>query len=101
MLALDRANEVRLRQVDVKREIAAGTLSLVDALVDPRAKGMRIGDVLEAQRGYGPHKVRRALEVAARVVWGPMARPMMETRPVKSLNPIGRRAIIQACGGGR
>lgn len=102
MAALRKANRIRIAQAAVKREVASGTLSLADALVDPRARTMTIGRVLGAQRRYGPATVQRALLLASILVWGPLARPMMETRTVKSLDPRARRALVQACrGGGR
>ena len=51
--ALKRANEVRFAGAAVRREIAAGSLSLEDALTDPRAARLPIARLLDAQVRWG------------------------------------------------
>lgn len=59
--AIAKANVVRLAGVDVKREIAAGVLSVGDALLDPRATSVTLFDLLRAQWRWGPDRSRRTL----------------------------------------
>ena len=50
---LDRANEARYAQSQLKREIGDGRLSIDAALTDPRAASMDLIDVLRSQRRWG------------------------------------------------
>ncbi len=61
--ALDRANDVRSRRALVKRELAAGTLRIVDLLADPPGciDTATVRQLLLALPGLGPVKVRRLL----------------------------------------
>lgn len=60
LLALDRANVVRCERAAVKREIRSGSLSVLAALDDDRARGMAVLALLGAQRGWGPRQVASA-----------------------------------------
>jgi hypothetical protein len=57
--ALEIANRCRLAGSQVRREIAAGTLSLADALDDPRAQQSPIGRLVLAQPRWGEQKASR------------------------------------------
>lgn len=61
--ALARANEIRSRRAELKREIRDGTLTITKALAGHRDDlgTMEIGELLEAQRDWGPTTVRRFL----------------------------------------
>ena len=62
MEALERANEIRLAQSELKRELAAGRISLEAALSDPRSQGsFPVHRLLRAIHGFGPHAIRRVL----------------------------------------
>jgi hypothetical protein len=83
--ALAIANRVRSDGVAVQREIAAGTLTVVDALEDPRASGLHVGRLLCAQRGYGPGKAHRLLGSLG--IW--------PTRRVRDLTERQRKLIAE------
>src|SRR3954453_6069931 len=57
--ALEIANRCRLAGAQVRREIPAGTLSLADALDDPRAQQSPIGRLVLAQPRGGECKASR------------------------------------------
>jgi hypothetical protein len=61
MEALATANERRLGRARTKREIAAGELSIAEALSRDCCISMLVSDLLEAQWKWGPHKARKAL----------------------------------------
>jgi len=62
--ALARAHETRSARAALKRQLAQGELSLAAALRHPMAQGMRVWDVLCAQRRWGPYKAREAMKAA-------------------------------------
>lgn len=61
--ALAIANEVRTGRAQLKRDIAAGTVALVDILASPPgcAHTARVAELLLAVPGVGPARVRRML----------------------------------------
>jgi hypothetical protein len=59
MSALQLANEKRLAAAKARREMAAGDLSLEDALYDPRCGPTPLHRVLAAQRRWGPYRTER------------------------------------------
>lgn len=62
MAALARANLVRLAAADLKRDIADGRLSVVDALLaDDRAQPMKVFDLLRAQVRWGDERTKKLL----------------------------------------
>lgn len=87
MVALRRANEIRLAGCVLKREIAAGDLTAVEALDDPRAAPLPIFDVFMAQRRWGRD---RTLKLFARLV-------LPESKRVRDLTDRQRRVIVEAC----
>ena len=63
MRGLAAANAVRIAGAQAKREIAAGTLSIADALTDPRCAAVPIGRLLASQWRWGEDRTERALRV--------------------------------------
>lgn len=63
LLALARANEVRMARAHLKREIAAGSIAFAQVLADPPAcaRTAKVGDLLLSVPGIGPAKTDRAL----------------------------------------
>ena len=61
--ALDRANDVRRGRARLKRELAAGTLSIVDVLADPPiyAETATVRQLLLVLPQFGPVKAGRLL----------------------------------------
>ena len=57
--ALARANEIRLGQAALKKEIWTGALPIAEALHDERAQRMPVGMFLTAQRRWGVQRTRR------------------------------------------
>lgn len=57
MTALGRAQMIRIYRAQLKREIRAGRLDVVDLLGDPLCDTMKVGDALIAKRSIG--KVKR------------------------------------------
>lgn len=60
--ALERANSVRLDAAQLRREVAAGRLTLAAALEDPRAQSLTLMRLLTAQRRWGAVRARRMLD---------------------------------------
>lgn len=81
--ALKMANEVRLGGAALKRELMAGDISLADALEDPRAQFVQVGQLLCAQRGWGPTKANKLLN----------SHRIYPTRRVRHLTPRQRRVV--------
>jgi hypothetical protein len=94
MTALERANKVRLARSEVKRQLQDGSMSLDGALEHPAVQTMPVGFLLEAQRGWGPAKVRRMLG-RLRFYVPPVV--VSELRRVGDLTERERAAIVQAC----
>jgi hypothetical protein len=60
-LALEAANRVRMRRAEIKRELKAGRLTLVDAFEDVDARGARVIDLLMALPRVGRSKAGLAM----------------------------------------
>lgn len=64
MIALRRANEVRLGHSALKREVGAGRITVIAALTDSRATGsLTIAELLRAQRRWGRVRARKFLQL--------------------------------------
>lgn len=61
MEALQEANRVRVARAKIKREIAAGELSVPDVLEVPEVARMPLGELLAAQDRWGPRRTVRFL----------------------------------------
>lgn len=61
--ALRKANRVRSSRATVKRAVFDGAIDITEIIDDPPADvhGMKIHDLLLAQRGWGPTRVRRLM----------------------------------------
>jgi len=61
--ALRQANRVRLARAELKRRVAAGTVSAAAVVLNPpwEAASMEIGDLLRSQRRWGAARCRRLL----------------------------------------
>lgn len=85
LLALRRANEVRLARADLKRRIAAGETGVGDVVLDTpwEAKGMTVSDLLMSQRRWGHTRCRKFLSGI----------PMTEAKTVGTLTDRQRQAV--------
>lgn len=63
MTALERANDIRFRRADLKRDLKAGRVTIYALLLDPPAciDTMKLGDLLLAVPSLGRVKVNKAL----------------------------------------
>jgi hypothetical protein len=63
MLALQRANEVRLARADLKRRVAAGELAVAQVILECpwEAHSMAVADLLMSQRRWGQTRCRKFL----------------------------------------
>jgi hypothetical protein len=63
MLALERANEVRLARARLKREIAGGQVSAAFVILElpSEARNWSVGELLLSQRRWGTTRVRKLL----------------------------------------
>src|ERR671933_2718094 len=63
LLALGKANRVRLARAELKRKVAAGEVSAAEVvLACPwEAASMELGDLLRSQRRWGDARCRRVL----------------------------------------
>lgn len=59
--ALAIANQVRIEGADLRRELGAGKITLVEAIVDHRAARLTIERLLTGQRRWGPARARTML----------------------------------------
>lgn len=61
MEALAKGTKVRMVRAQVKRDIAAGLLTVPEVLHLPELARMTLGELLAAQYGWGPRRVARFL----------------------------------------
>jgi hypothetical protein len=63
LVSLARANEVRVERANLKRALAAGSVTFAEVLADPPAcaRTAKVGDLLLSVPGIGPAKSDRAL----------------------------------------
>jgi hypothetical protein len=61
LLALDRANEVRLARAALKRRVAAGSADIIEIVLECpwEAESMKIGELLASQRRWGRARARK------------------------------------------
>lgn len=90
LMALNRANEVRLARAQLKRRVATGEVAVEDVVLECpwEAESMAVADLLMAQRRWGHTRCRKFL---ARV-------PMAETKTVGSMTERQRRALAALLG---
>lgn len=63
MLALQRANEVRLARAELKRRVAAGEIAVAQIVLECpwEAESMAVADLLMSQRRWGQTRCRKFL----------------------------------------
>jgi hypothetical protein len=85
--ALRRANEVRLARAATKRKIAAGTMSVIEAIGSDSSEisRMAVSELLLSQRSWGTARCRGLL----------MAVPLSETKTVGSMT-ARQRSLLAA-----
>jgi hypothetical protein len=91
ILALERANRIRLARAEIKRRIAEGRCNIVEVLSAPprELETMAIGDLLMSQRRWGRSRCRRfLLEVS-----------LSEEKEIGSLTHRQRVAVVRGLQG--
>jgi hypothetical protein len=90
LVALARANRVRLARAELKRRVAEGELSVAEVVISCpwEADSMTVSDLLRSQRRWGSTRCRRFLA----------ARPMSETKTVGSMTERQRYALAEMLG---
>jgi hypothetical protein len=85
MLALQRANEVRLARAELKRRIAAGVTSVGDVILASswEVESMAVAELLMSQRRWGHARARRFLATV----------PMTETKTIGSMTERQRHSL--------
>lgn len=96
--ALERANEVRLGRARIKREIREGRLSVGDALDFDCVGGMRVFDLLQAQKRWGSAGPAGSQGVKAKRLLGEVGVSLYRT--VGALTPRQRAALMAQLEGG-
>jgi len=93
MLALERANEVRLARAELKRKVAFGEVDVAEVILHcpSEAQGMAVADLLRSQRRWGQIRCRKLLAAL------PMSEklPMSELKTVGSLTERQRQALAE------
>lgn len=87
--ALARANEIRLARARIRRELAAGTTTLQQALQHPACETARVADLLLAMQFIGPIKLGRILARAN----------LSATRLAGNLSTRQRDSLLEAVAG--
>lgn len=59
--ALSKANEIRARNAEVKRQIRAGEMTVAEAIYTEEIGSMKVASLIEAQDYWGPTKSRKLL----------------------------------------
>ena len=86
--ALERANQVRLARAELKRRVAAGSVTAADIVLacPPEAEGMAICDLLMSQKRWGRTRCRKFLATI----------PLSENKTIGSLTDRQRNACASA-----
>jgi hypothetical protein len=87
LLALERANAVRLARADLKRRVASGEVSAAEVILESpwEAESMTVADLLGSQRRWGSTRCRRFLQAV----------PMTEAKTVGSMTERQRLAVAE------
>jgi hypothetical protein len=82
--ALERANQVRLARAELKRSVAAGSMTAAEIVLacPPEAEGMAICDLLMSQRRWGRTRCRKFLATI----------PLSENKSIGSMTDRQRNA---------
>lgn len=88
---LERANVVRSRRAEIKRALGNRSASAAAIIVGPpeEALGMRVIDVLKAQRYWGPTRAAKLMRYAG----------VPELAPLRDLKPSQRDLLVRALRG--
>src|SRR4051795_1027896 len=91
MRALSQANRVRLARAELKRQIADGTRTVAEVVIECpwEAESMSIGDLLMSQHRWGRSRCRRFLT----------SLPMSETKRIGSMTDRQRHALAARLSG--
>ena len=91
--ALERANQVRLARAQLKRRVAAGSMSAAEIVLacPPEAEGMAICDLLMSQRRWGRTRCRKFLA----------AIPLSENKTIGSMTERQRHELAGRLNGDR
>jgi hypothetical protein len=91
MRALSQANRVRLARAELKRQIADGTRTVAEVVLECpwEAESMSIADLLMSQHRWGRTRCRRFLATI----------PMTETKTIGSMTERQRHALAACLGG--
>lgn len=87
MIALEKANRIRLARAESKREIYEGHLSLADALEMEHMQSMTVFELLKAQWRWGDTRAHKTLCHLG----------MSETQRVDSLAGPRKQRLLEAC----
>lgn len=85
MMALERANRIRLARAELKRRIASGDLTVADVLLEPaeEVEGMEIVELLTSQKRWGATRCNKFLDSIG----------LPETKTVRSMTERQRSAV--------
>ena len=87
MVALAKAQQVRMAGVRIKRDLKAGRITIAQALVDPDAASLSVFDLLIARPRWGRKKAVNFL----------VRHQISETRRVRNLTARQRTMLTEAC----
>jgi hypothetical protein len=94
MLHLDRANVARLAAAALKRELAAGTMTVGEALADERSGPIMVLDLLAAQHRWGRWRAVRLLDAMEATY---PANRISETKRVRELTARQKALLAAWC----
>lgn len=81
LAALEYANALRLARAQLRKDYAAGRVSLAELMQHPMMQSARIGKVLTWGRHWGPDRARRTLATAG----------VSELKTIEWLNRVPRQ----------
>ena len=99
LVALKKANRVRLARAELKRKVSAGEITAASVLHDPPAEAetMTVFDLLTAQHRWGDHRARGILRVAQVPETKPVGRMTLRQRfHVATLIEMNRAQLSEA-----
>lgn len=87
LVALERANRVRLARAELKRNVAAGDINAAEVVLTCpwEAESMTVSDLLGSQRRWGQTRCRRFLQSI----------PMSESKKIGTMTDRQRRAVAE------
>lgn len=98
LAGITRSVEMREGRAELKRQLRARSVTVVQALNEPCAQSMRVYDLMRARfaRGskYGHTQTERLLADASRSLGAPLS----PYRSVTDLTDRQKQALLQACG---